>query len=653
MARISPVPKLQFFDDNGNPLAGGKLYTYAAGTLNPLTTYTTAVGDVPHTNPIILDSRGEVSLWLGASLYDFVLNDENDVLVWSSDDIGGVTTFSDLVASNVSFSVTNGPSGTVQDALDGLIFERTAAEIAVGITPTDYYFSPGDVRRYGAVGDGSTNDRAAIQAAIDACEAAGGGAVFLPEGVYRITATLTVPNKVSIYGVGGEASVISALSCNALTFDSASYDRGANFYEDFGLVGAAGSTANWAAVECILPPGGVSGTDSRDGIHFNRVRLYDWNQGFILSDLWESSIKNCKFQKVRNPIAMGTYCLALRITDNYMVYESGDSHGGGADAYGIAYNGAVIEAVMLQGNQIFGFARGIHVSTLTYSTFISNDIAATVYGIYISSVNSSLSIIGNYVQVNGDNSVALFAPGLGSVPSDLILVQNNTFITAASVNTTGIKINEAANTNNYNWVIRENTFNNFDLYDIVLHNAGNIRVENNHCMSTLPTNSIYVNGVSKAPVHLIRNWCVKAIGNATAADITTGKLLLEYNTENNTYFPPTGTFSLTDASGAGLSITTTTGRYTISEPERICTCELNFTYPATASGLPSRLGGFPKASISGAAVATVGYRSEATLGYLQMASNAAEAYIETTAGVPITNATLSGDQTIMTVSYRY
>ena len=31
MATLTPTPVMQFFDANGNPLVGGKLYTYANG----------------------------------------------------------------------------------------------------------------------------------------------------------------------------------------------------------------------------------------------------------------------------------------------------------------------------------------------------------------------------------------------------------------------------------------------------------------------------------------------------------------------------------------------------------------------------------------------------------------------------------------------
>ena len=53
-----------------------------------------------------------------------------------------------------------------------------------------------NVRDYGAKGDDTTDDRAAIQAAIDACGAAGGGTVLVPPGTYRL-------NSQTITGVGG------------------------------------------------------------------------------------------------------------------------------------------------------------------------------------------------------------------------------------------------------------------------------------------------------------------------------------------------------------------------------------------------------------------------------------------------------------------
>ena len=52
--------------------------------------------------------------------------------------------------------------------------------------------SPGivyDLRHFGAVGDGETNDTGALQQAIDRCSAAGGGIVFVPSGTFLIGTT--------------------------------------------------------------------------------------------------------------------------------------------------------------------------------------------------------------------------------------------------------------------------------------------------------------------------------------------------------------------------------------------------------------------------------------------------------------------------------
>lgn len=55
-----------------------------------------------------------------------------------------------------------------------------------------------DVRTYGAVGDGRTLGTAALQQAIDACAAAGGGTVFVPAGTY-LTGTLSLKSHVTLH----------------------------------------------------------------------------------------------------------------------------------------------------------------------------------------------------------------------------------------------------------------------------------------------------------------------------------------------------------------------------------------------------------------------------------------------------------------------
>jgi len=83
----------QFFDDNGDTLTGGLLYTYAAGTTTPLTTFTDSTGATPNTNPIVLDSAGRVSaqvfLTTGSS-YKFVLQTSASVTIWTKDNIDGI-----------------------------------------------------------------------------------------------------------------------------------------------------------------------------------------------------------------------------------------------------------------------------------------------------------------------------------------------------------------------------------------------------------------------------------------------------------------------------------------------------------------------------------------------------------------------------------
>ena len=107
---LSPPPKLQFFDANGDPLVGGKLYTYEAGTTTPLASYTDSTGLIANTNPIVLDSRGEANVWLSETFYKFALYTAANVLIWTVDNINGSTFASNATGDGTTtvFSVVNG-----------------------------------------------------------------------------------------------------------------------------------------------------------------------------------------------------------------------------------------------------------------------------------------------------------------------------------------------------------------------------------------------------------------------------------------------------------------------------------------------------------------------------------------------------------------
>ena len=85
---LAPTSVQQFFDNNGAPLVGGKLFLYAAGTTTKQSAFTDSTGNTPLPNPVILNSRGEVApsgidascgLWLDPTLaYKTVLAPPDD-----------------------------------------------------------------------------------------------------------------------------------------------------------------------------------------------------------------------------------------------------------------------------------------------------------------------------------------------------------------------------------------------------------------------------------------------------------------------------------------------------------------------------------------------------------------------------------------------
>jgi hypothetical protein len=94
---LSPVFGVagQLFDDNGNPLAGGTINTYLAGTTTNAATFTQlAAGNIAHSNPIVLDGAGRVpsgEIWLTDGIsYKFVVEDSASALIGTFDNVQGI-----------------------------------------------------------------------------------------------------------------------------------------------------------------------------------------------------------------------------------------------------------------------------------------------------------------------------------------------------------------------------------------------------------------------------------------------------------------------------------------------------------------------------------------------------------------------------------
>jgi len=137
----------QFFDNNGVPLSGGKIFSYFAGTTTPQVTYTSSNGAVAHTNPIILDSAGRVpsgEIWNDFNaLYKFILKTSTDVTIASFDNVGGSFNAAPIIGNftgdgaTVAFTLASAPASenATNVYINGVYQQKNTYSVA-GVTLT-------------------------------------------------------------------------------------------------------------------------------------------------------------------------------------------------------------------------------------------------------------------------------------------------------------------------------------------------------------------------------------------------------------------------------------------------------------------------------------------------------------------------------------
>lgn len=184
---LLPEPIQSYEDSNGRPLNGGKLFTYAAGTTTPKATYQDAAGAIPNTNPIILNERGECTVY-GSGAYRFVLQNAFGATIWDRDNI---TAFSSEIQDPNSLS-----------AGDALVAVKQPVTGGVARTQHDKNAENISAFDLGAKGDGTTDDSATFGTSAVST-------LFVPASgnTYRVSTDTTVTTDLIF--TGGQITIDS------------------------------------------------------------------------------------------------------------------------------------------------------------------------------------------------------------------------------------------------------------------------------------------------------------------------------------------------------------------------------------------------------------------------------------------------------------
>jgi len=214
-----------------------------------------------------------------------------------------------------------------------------------------------NVKNYGATGDGTTDDAAAIQAAINAASSAGGGIVFFPQGVYKCNSLLdlapdasadTPPRNppITLQGVGQSyvnrslettptigsvldlayADTYGKLRSNisqAITLRDLTITASANF-----------TTPLWYSTNavpvfenvCFFGQSGTGQSSAQDAIVLGGPNQVEggigWTDGF---QGYGGSIRGCFFRRIKSCIKGQAYFNAFVITGNTIWNDCGAS----------------------------------------------------------------------------------------------------------------------------------------------------------------------------------------------------------------------------------------------------------------------------------------------------------------------------------------
>jgi hypothetical protein len=286
----------------------------------------------------------------------------------------------------------------VTEAVFGPRHKITPAEIAAGVTPVDYSYQPGDVRRYGAVGDGTTDNTAAIQDAIDAAGVAG-EVIFPAIGTFLCTGSLTGMNFQTWRGAsyelgagGSQASIKCTLTTGRfITTGSNQVFENLRFLGVMTYTDATGATAASTAICLTL-------TDSvtfRDCVFQNQFFCFETSSSFYIR-MYGGEVNRCAV--LMNMVDADVFNLQIDAT----VFRFCNNVTSSDD-------GRFVHNLKVMGGSFEQWAGGLfnYIRTASFfGTYWENDIVGS-YGFNSNSgfsADTSITLIGCLIFINNLNT---------------------------------------------------------------------------------------------------------------------------------------------------------------------------------------------------------------------------------------------------------
>jgi hypothetical protein len=363
-------PLFRATDANGLPLAGGKLFSYAAGSSTPLALLA-ADGTTPLANPVVLNASGQAEVRLGPNAYKLNLLSALDVQQanYPVDNVTNPTNLAlldDYSATVAQMRLQTDPGATGAESLATSLageLERVRFVLAHLAGTTSWNDAgaivPGliNVEAYGARAAGSAAaNTTAIQAALTAAAAAGTG-IFVP-GTYAVT-TLLVANGVK--AIQGPGSFIGTGVVGNAVVELSGTVVGLDYSVNLTMSGGAMRGIYGVAQSCSFHDFQITNFTDVNGHGGIRLR----------PDSSYVTISNVTIAMVQPPLTAGHTATGLwlesNITDNFGTYFSSGT-GASEDP------STPVHHVTVTGCTIFGGSHAVFAQGIRQCTFAGNTI---------------------------------------------------------------------------------------------------------------------------------------------------------------------------------------------------------------------------------------------------------------------------------------